>query len=170
LPPGTTAQVCTDNLATPFVNESTCNGRILRQSSITVRTNGGTSIYHGLQSRFNGRLLNNSLNLGAAYTWSKTIDTQSEIFGFDIASPNAQKYFCLDACERSLSQIDRPHAFSFSAIYDVPFQKEQRGVLGHILGGWQVNTVFVLTSGEPYTPGQFFNGLYGLGKYLPNVG
>ena len=164
LPPGTTAQVCTDNLATPFVNESTCNGRILRQSSITVRTNGGTSIYHGLQSRFNGRLLNNSLNLGAAYTWSKTIDTQSEIFGFDIASPNAQKYFCLDACERSLSQIDRPHAFSFSAIYDVPFQKEQRGVLGHILGGWQVNTVFVLTSGEPYTPGQFFNGLYGLGN------
>ena len=164
LPPGTTAQVCTDNLATPFVNESTCNGRILRQSSITVRTNGGNSIYHGLQSRFNGRLLNNSLNLGAAYTWSKTIDTQSEIFGFDIASPNAQKYFCLDACERSLSQIDRPHAFSFSAIYDVPFQKEQRGVLGHILGGWQVNTVFVLTSGEPYTPGQFFNGLYGLGN------
>jgi len=164
LPPGTTAQVCTDNLATPFVNESLCNGRILRQAGITVRTNGGRSIYHGLQSRFNGRLFDNSLNLGAAYTWSKTIDTQSEIFGFDIASPNAQKYFCLDSCERSLSQIDRPHAFSLSAIYDVPFHKEQRGVLGHILGGWQINTVYVLTSGEPYTPGQFFNGLYGLGN------
>ena len=164
LPPGTAAQVCTDNLATPFVNESTCNGRLLRQAGITIRTNGGRSIYNGMQSRFNGRFLNNSLNLGAAYTWSKTIDTQSEIFGFDIASPNAQKYFCLDSCERSLSQIDRPHAFSMSAIYDVPFMKEQHGVVGHILGGWQVNTVYVLTSGEPYTPGQFFNGLYGLGN------
>ena len=164
LPPGTTAQVCTDNPATPFVNESICNGRQFRQAGVTIRTNGGESIYHGLQSRFNGRFLNNTLNLGAAYTFSKTIDTQSEIFGFDIASPNAQKYFCLDSCERSLSQIDRPHAFSMSAIYDVPFYKEQRGVLGHILGGWQINAVYVLTSGEPYTPGQFFNGLYGLGN------
>ena len=164
LPPGTAAQVCTDNPATPFVNESTCNNRILRQSSVTIRTNGGNSYYHGMQSRFNGRFLHNSLNLGAAYTWSKTIDTQSEIFGFDIASPNAQKYFCLDSCERALSQIDRPHAFSLSVIYDVPFHKEQRGVLGHILGGWQINAVHVLTSGEPYTPGQFFNGLYGLGN------
>lgn len=164
LPPGTTAQVCTDNPATPFVNESTCNGRLLPQAGITVRTNGGSSIYHGLQSRFNGRFLNNSLNLGAAYTFSKTIDTQSEIFGFDIASPNAQNPFCLDKCERSRSQIDRPHAFTLSAIYDVPFQKAQRGVLGHILGGWQINTVYVLTSGEPFTPGQFFNGLYGLGN------
>jgi len=162
LPPGTTSQVCTDLAATPFVNESTCNGRLQRQAGITIRSNGGSSIYHGLQSRFNGRFLNNSLNLGAAYTFSKTIDTQSEIFGFDIASPNAQNPFCLDACERSLSQIDRPHAFSMSVIYDVPFQKEQRGVLGHILGGWQINSVYVLTSGEPYTPGQFFNGLLGL--------
>ncbi len=117
-----------------------------------------------MQSRFNGRFLNNSLNLGVAYTFSKTIDTQSEIFGFDIASPNAQNPFCLDKCERALSQIDRPHAFSLSAIYDIPFKKEQQGVLGKILGGWQVNTVYVLTSGEPYTPGQFLNGLYGLGN------
>jgi len=164
LPPGTTAQVCPDLSSTPFVNESTCNGRLQRQAGITIRTNGGKSIYHGLQSRFNGRFLNNSLNLGAAYTWSKTIDTQSEIFGFDIASPNAQKYFCLDSCERSLSQIDRPHAFSLSAIYDVPFKKEQKGFVGHVLGGWQINSVYVVTSGEPYTPGQFFNGLYGLGN------
>src|ERR1044072_8727999 len=40
--------------------------------------------------------------------------------------------------------------------------KEQQCVIGHLLGGWQVNGVYVLTSGEPYTPGQFFNGsVYG---------
>jgi hypothetical protein len=49
-------------------------------------------------------------------------------------------------------------------LYDVPWMKEQRGFLGHVLGGWQINGVYVLTSGEPYTPGQFYNGLYGLGN------
>jgi hypothetical protein len=163
LPPGTTAQVCVDNPAT-FPNEGICNGRQFRQAGITIRTNGASSIYHGLQTRYNGRFLNNSLNLGVAYTFSKTIDDQSEIFGFDIASPNAQNPFCINKCERSLSQIDRPHAFSLNFLYDIPFMKAQRGVLGHILGGWQVNGVYILTSGEPYTPGQFFNGLFGLGN------
>ncbi|MDQ3917214.1 MAG: carboxypeptidase regulatory-like domain-containing protein [Acidobacteriota bacterium] len=165
LPPGTTAQVCKDNPATPFVNESTCNQRLLPQAGITVRQNSAFSIYHSMQSRYNGRFFNNALSLGAAYTFSKTIDNASEIFGFDIASPNAQNPFCAVTCEKARSQIDRPHALSLNFIYDIPLMKEQRGVIGHLLGGWQVNGVYVLTSGEPYTPGQFFNGsVYGLGN------
>jgi outer membrane receptor protein involved in Fe transport len=163
LPAGIQPQTCVDNPAT-FPNEGVCNGRILRQGSITLRENGANSIYHGMQSRYNGRFFHNSLNLGAAYTWSKTIDDQSEIFAIDIASPNAQNPFCINRCERAISQIDRPHSFSLSFIYDVPFMKEQRGILGHVLGGWQLNGVYVLTSGVPYTPGQFFNGLYGVGN------
>jgi outer membrane receptor protein involved in Fe transport len=163
LPAGTAAQVCADNPAT-FPNEGTCNGRQFRQGSKTIRANSAFSNYHGLQSRYTGRFAN-SLSVNASYTFSKTIDNASEIFGFDIASANQQNPFCNGPCERSLSQIDRPHAFSLNFIYDVPFKKEQKGVLGHILGGWQVNGVYVLTSGEPYTPGQFFNGsVYGLGN------
>jgi outer membrane receptor protein involved in Fe transport len=164
VPAGTTAQVCVDNPAT-FPNEGTCNGRLRPQAGITVRTNDGFSNYHSMQSRYNGRFLNNALTVGAAYTFSKTIDNASEIFAFDIASANAQNPFCLTTCEKGLSQIDRPHAFSLNFLYDVPWMKEQRGFLGHVLGGWQVNGVYVLTSGEPYTPGQFFNGsLYGVGN------
>ena len=164
LPPGTTSQVCTDNPATPFVNESTCNGRLLRQAGITTRQNSAFSIYHSMQARYASRFFNNSLNLNTAYTWSKTIDNASEIFAFDIASANAQNPFCAVSCEKARSNIDRPHAFSLSAIYDFPFMKEQRGILGHVLGGWQINAVYILTSGEPYTPGQFFNGSLGLGN------
>ena len=36
-------------------------------------------------------------------------------------------------------------------VYDLPFYKEQRGVLGHVLGGWQINTTYRYTSGQPYT-------------------
>jgi outer membrane receptor protein involved in Fe transport len=162
IPAGITPLNCTNDPSTLFVNESVCNGRVLRQSTITERVNSGSSIYHSMQSRYNGRFLNNSLNLSAAYTWSKTMDNASEIFAFDIASSFAQNPFCASKCEWSRSQIDRPNALSLSFIYDVPWMKEQRGVVGHVLGGWQVNGVYVLTSGEPFTPGQFFNSsIYG---------
>jgi outer membrane receptor protein involved in Fe transport len=157
IPAGIKPLTCTNDPNT-FPNESLCDGRILPQSTITVRENSAQSIYHSMQARFNGRYLNNSLSLGSSYTWSKTIDNSSEIFAFDIASSNAQNPFCITSCERSLSILDRPHAFSANFIYDAPFFKEQRGVVGHLLGGWQLNGVFVLTSGVPYTPGQFFNG------------
>jgi len=158
IPAGITPLTCVNDPATPAVNESVCNGRIIRQSTITIRENSAQSIYHAMQSRFNGRFLKNSLSLGGAYTWSKTIDNSSEIFAFDIASSNAQNPFCITKCERSLSILDRPHAMSLNFIYDVPFKKEQRGLVGHLLGGWQVNGIYILTSGTPFTPGQFFNG------------
>jgi hypothetical protein len=171
LPTGITPLTCVNNPATPFVNESTCDGRVIQQAGITVRENSAQSIYHSMQSRYNGRFLNNALSLGAAYTWSKTIDNSSEIFAFDIASSAAQNPFCITTCERSLSNLDRPHAFSLNFIYDVPFMKEQHGVAGHILGGWQLNGVYILTSGSPFTPGQFFNGsVFGAGASYITAG
>ena len=158
VPAGIVPQVCTDNPATPFVNESTCNGRIKPQAGITMRANTANSFYHGLQTRYNARLFKDALSLGASYTFSKTIDDASEIFAFDIASANAQNPFNINRPERALSQIDRKHAFSMNFIWEMPWMKEQKGFVGHLLGGWQLNGVYLAVSGEPYTPGQFFNG------------
>lgn len=169
LPPGTTFQTCVD-VAGTLDREDACNQRQFAAGGITIRANTATSDYHSLQSRYNGRLLNNSLSLGLAYTWSKTIDTASEIFAFgDIASPNAQNPFCND-CERALSNLNRPHAFSANFIWDVPWFKEQRGVIGHLLGGWQVNGTYILTSGAAYTASQTFNGSFGLGNTYLTAG
>lgn len=165
LPAGTSFQTCVDNPATLFVNESVCNGRQFVANTITVRNNGAHSTYHSLQARYAGRFMKNALSINASYTFSKTIDNASEIFAFaDIASPNPQNPFCSGSCEKSLSNLDRPHAFSASAIYDLPFYKEQRGFVGHMLGGWQLNGVQVITSGNPYTPTDATNGAYGIGN------
>jgi outer membrane receptor protein involved in Fe transport len=165
LPAGTTFQTCVDNPATPFVNESICNGRLRPQAGITERANTANSIYHSMQARYSGRFLKNSLSLNASYTFSKTIDNASEIFAFaDISSANAQNPFCINKCERALSNLDRPNAFSLSFIYDLPWMKEQRGFVGHVLGGWQLNGVQVLTSGNPFTPNESSNLSYGLGN------
>jgi outer membrane receptor protein involved in Fe transport len=159
LPPGTTAQVCTNDPATPFVDESACNNRLFRQGSHTTRGNWGQSIYHALQTQFKGRFLRDSLDLGLTYTWSKSIDNASEIFAeSDQASANAQRYFCTERCERGLSAFDKPHAFTANWTWDIPFYKEQKGIIGHLAGGWQLNGTYILTSGSVFTP---FNGITG---------
>ncbi|PYS93476.1 MAG: hypothetical protein DMF64_04535 [Acidobacteria bacterium] len=165
LPAGTTAQVCTDVAGTPD-NEGACNNRQFRQGGLTIRANTSQSIYHAMQARYNGRFWKNSMNVGLSYTWSKTIDDASDIFArTDVQSPNAQNPFCINRCERSLSALDRPHAFSANFIYDVPYFREQRGIVGHLLGGWQLNGTYFLTSGATFTPGQntAYNSVLGAG-------
>jgi outer membrane receptor protein involved in Fe transport len=169
IPAGITPLNCTNDPNTPS-NESLCQGRILPQAGLTIRENSAQSLYHGMQARYNSRLLNNSLGLGAAYTFSKTIDNSSEIFAFDVASSFAQNPFCITKCERSLSYLDHRHALSMNFIYDVPFHKEQRGLIGHLLGGWQLNGVYVLTSGQRYTPGQVTNAIFGAGNAYITAG
>lgn len=166
LPPGTTAAVCVNDPATPLVNESACTGRLRPNLvGVTTRANTSQSTYHSMQTRYNGRLLNDGLTLGLAYTWSKTIDDSSEIFAQqDIQSPNAQNPFCINRCERGLSALDRPHAFSANFVYEMPWMREQRGFVGRLVGGWQLNGVYILTSGATYTPGQTFNANIGLGN------
>jgi hypothetical protein len=44
----------------------------------------------------------------------------------------------------------------------VPYFKEQRGFVGHLLGGWQINATHVINSGRRYTPGQNLNAGIGL--------
>ncbi len=159
---GNTPLVCVNDPATPD-NEAACNGRIVPgRGLIRSRENTGFSSYHGLQARYNGRLAN-QLTLGASYTFSKTIDNASEIFSFgEIAI--ASNPFDIEKNEKGLSGNDRRHASSVNTLWDIPFYKEQKGFVGHALGGWQVNGTYVLASGRTFTPSQFFN-VFGLPTY-----
>ncbi|HEX7956552.1 MAG TPA: TonB-dependent receptor, partial [Pyrinomonadaceae bacterium] len=154
LPAGVVPVTCADVAGTPD-NEGICNGRLLAgRGRITSRENVAQSTYDGAQFRYNGRFFNNALNVGAAYAFSKTIDDASEIFAIAEASPFSQNPFDINQGERGRSAYDRPHAFSMNFLYDFPMFKEQRGFVGKVLGGWQINGQHVLTSGRPYTPSQ----------------
>ncbi len=155
IPAGVTPQTCVDDPSTPGVNEGVCNGRILPQGLLRSRENTGTSDYHGLQARFNGRVFN-QLTLTSTYTFSKTLDNASEIFSFGEGA-FAQNPFNLQKAERSLSGNDRRHASALSFIWDVPIFKSEKGLVGHALGGWQLNGTYYLASGRPFTVSQFCN-------------
>ena len=36
-------------------------------------------------------------------------------------------------------------------VYELPFLRSQAGALGHVLGGWQLNSFFTFQSGAPFT-------------------
>ena len=168
LPSGTPApQTCVNIPGTPD-NEAACNGRLLAgRGLLRSRTNTGESQYDSMQTRYNGRFLERNLLLGASYTFAKGFDNASEIFSFG-ESAFAQNPFDVEAAERGLSGFDRRHAFSINFIYDVPFFKSQQGFAGKLLGGFQINGVYNLASGRPYTPSQFCNAFCGLPTYQDN--
>lgn len=161
VPPGVTFQTagsgaCVDNPATTTLNEAnTCNGRILPQAVLRVRDNTAQSIYHALQSRYEGRI-GNQLNFGLSYTWSKALDNASEVFSFNDAI-GSQNPFDTNAGERSYSQFDRRHAFAANWIWDVPLFKNRDSLLGKLAGGWQLNGTYLLAAGQRYTPFEIAN-------------
>jgi carboxypeptidase family protein len=128
------------------------------------RTNGGTSDYHSLQTEFRANNLFKQLTIRTGYTWAKNLDNVSEIFatfGGANSIPFAQNPFNTGAGERSFSGLDIPHAWTITATEELPFFKEQHGLVGHMLGGWIVNANYVLASGQRYTPIQFGDAAFG---------
>jgi hypothetical protein len=122
-------------------------------SNVIQYANTASSNYSGLQSelRIGGW---RGISATASYTYSKTIDNASEVFS-TLAGGNtlayAQNPFAPGAPERANSGIDFPHVVGVTMVYDLPFYKAQQGLAGHLLGGWQVNTTYRYTSGQPYT-------------------
>jgi hypothetical protein len=116
-----------------------------------LRCNCAQSIYHSLQVSVDKRLSRN-FSAGVHYTWSSFIDTASEIFNpqpqGEVATP--QDPFNRNA-DRARSSYDRPHRLTGNFVYELPIFRDQHGLAGHFLGGWQANALFTMQSGTPFT-------------------
>ncbi len=144
---------------------------------IRDRCNCASSIYHSLQTSLEKRLSRN-FAMGAHYTWSKFIDSASELF-----NPNAQSDVAVAqdsfnrAADRGLSTYDRTHRLSVNGVYEVPYFRDQKGFAGKVLGGWQVNPFLTFQTGAPFSvlngadPGGRLSGISGLvgNAIRPNV-
>ena len=130
---------------------------------VRTRNNGGYSYYNALQTEFRANNLFKQLTLRAGYTWSKNLDNVSEIFstftgGSSIAL--AQNPLNTTKGEYSFSGLDIPHQGTILITEQLPFFKEQHGIVGHVLGGWAVSANYVLASGQRYTPVQAFTATF----------
>jgi hypothetical protein len=123
------------------------------------RGNFAWSKYNGLQSelRIGGW---RGLSATVAYTYSRTFDNASEVYSTTSGGNTlsfAQNPFNTDRAERAASGFDYPHVVGVTFVYELPFAKGQRGFVGHVLGGWQMNTTYRFAVGQPYTTIQFHN-------------
>ena len=121
-------------------------------TNLRVRNNGAWSIYHGLQNEVKLRDFH-GLTADVAYTWSKALDNTSEVFASTggISTPAAQNPFDPNFGERGVSAQSFPHVVTTYWVYDLPWMKNQQGILGHILGGWQWSGTHRYQSGAPIT-------------------
>jgi hypothetical protein len=92
------------------------------------------------QRRFTGA---SQVNL--AYTWSKNLtDSQNDR---SAAPQNSYDIFA----EKSRAALDRRHIFTVNFIYELPFFREDKGLLGKLLGGWQASGILTHQTGLPFT-------------------
>ena len=121
--------------------------------AVIVALSRGWMKYNSMQLRVERRAANGFHLLGS-YTYSKALTNGVSGFGGD---PGIV-YFPVgasDDLDEGSANTDLRHNFSMSALYQVPVGKGQRylGNLGGLpqvlLGGWQINTIFVAHSGYP---------------------
>lgn len=125
------------------------------QGIVLTRNNSAYSDYHALQLEFRANNLFKQLTMRTGYTFSKTTDNASEIFptvGGGSTIEYAQNPFNTTTGEHSLSGLDFPQTWTVTLVEELPFFREQHGVLGHVLGGWAFSGTYILTSGQTYNP------------------
>ncbi|MBZ5647362.1 MAG: carboxypeptidase regulatory-like domain-containing protein [Acidobacteriia bacterium] len=122
-----------------------------RFDQVDTHDDGGGSIYHSLQAEVR-KNFSHGLQLQASYTWSKSIDDASDFAPTIQANDNS---YIQDAsnpqAERAVSNFDIPHRIVVTAIWNLPFFRSQKGVLGKAFGGWSFQSVNMWQSALPAT-------------------
>lgn len=125
--------------------------RIPQFTGVTMTTNPwGKTWYHGLQMRYEKRLMGERSRSGAltwvlSYTWSKMMEK---------ALRQAQTFEWMPLINQ-VSAYDRTHNMTLASVWDLPFGRNRAfltgmgGVGQFILGNWTLNTSLMYQSGVP---------------------
>jgi hypothetical protein len=113
----------------------------------------GNSTYNALQAVFRKRF-GRGLQFQGAYTWSHAIDDAAD----PLVAPGANRNIARNSFnlkeERGTSDYDLRHRLILDFVYELPFGPGRhylgQGVLGKIVGGWQLSGVSTLQSGHPF--------------------
>ena len=122
------------------------------QGSRNIRTNGGSSKYEAGQLSVNRRFANNLL-FQLSYTRAKFLDNGSDIFSTtgnnQTQSSVVPSIFGGLTRDWGLSNYDRPNRVTITSVYELPFMRSQQGIIGHVVGGWQLAGIYTMESGAP---------------------
>ena len=161
-----TAYLSTQQVANPFrtlvPDSAVWNGSMIPRrrlltafpqfGNVSVTEYDGSSTFHSLQFQIVKRFTK-GLSLNGSYTYSR------EHLKNQYLNPQDTEL------TEYISPFERPHRFTFSGIYELPFGKGRswgngwHPVADAIFGGWQVQGLYEWQSGEPLLlPNLFYNG------------
>jgi hypothetical protein len=137
------------NAAAPGTGEAgePLNAQFGRTASTIERATGLTSNYNSLQASLTKRFSQN-LSFTAAYTYSRSLDHGAGGVTPLVNNLNFQSNY-------GPSDWDRTHMFTLSHVWRLPIGAESghlsNGIIGRILGPWQLDGVFHWVTGTPLT-------------------
>ena len=117
----------------------------LGYSSINSIQTTFNSNYNSLQASLQKRFSGNS-QFKVSYVYSKNLTNS----GSDRSNAPQNSYDFKS--EYGLAPYDRRHVVTINYVYELPFFKQQKGYLGHILGGWEISGITQFQSGLPSEP------------------
>jgi hypothetical protein len=124
-----------------------------RNVSLATVNRLGNSTYDSLQATLDRRF-SEGFQVNASYVWSKCISMAGFGNSGDRVEIKIPAYYRLN---RSLCGIHTPHRFTAAGIWQLPFGRGKAmassGLAAVLLGGWQLNGILALQSGNPFSVG-----------------
>ena len=119
--------------------------------SVDIKRDIGSSTYNALGLSLERRF-SRGLEFQARYTWSHSINDGS-VGGGESSGP--ENVNCIE-CDKGPSIFDVRHNFTLNAVYELPFGPGKpyvntHGVLGKVVGGWQLSSISLWHTGHPET-------------------
>ncbi len=126
---------------------------------LTLIASHSHSSFHSLQAALGKSSLRGGLGFQASYTFSKSLDDTSSVLGGFLTGSSGTVLQTTPQNtrdrrgEKGPSTFDVTHAFSLSAIQQLPLDRAAwlRPLGKRFTGGWQLLGILALTSGSPFT-------------------
>lgn len=141
-------------------------------TNIGGSSNNGISNYNSLQASITKRM-NNGLSMSFNYVWSHFLDDQDSSGWGSRAGPQPWQIANNPAANYGNSNFDVRNALKGYVVYQLPFGKgkmflNHNALLDEAIGGWQVSSTIVVSSGNPYTVYGTQQTYQGAGSAYPN--
>ena len=113
-------------------------------SSIEIHDTAASGSYHGLLTKVERRF-SGGFTFLQTYTWSKVMfDSRACCGATRPNNPHDRR-----TAERGRGDFDISHRGTTAFLWELPFGNNLSGAAKHIIGGWQVNGVLLLSTGLP---------------------
>ncbi|WP_263358104.1 TonB-dependent receptor [Acidicapsa ligni] len=118
-----------------------------------IFTTAGNSSYNDLEAHLEKRL-SHHVQAGISYTWSHSLDEQSDIgLFFTGNNPNNLKQ------SYASSDFDRTQVFIANFQVETPDFVRRSSPMAYIANGWHLTGIGVIQSGEPYSLYEFYGAV-----------